>query len=189
MTIRTVSVLHALLLGFLAVGLTGCAAPGPRYQTSYRYEPPADAAGRACLEKIGQNQMQCQQRCSTEYQACLKIVEPQGQARYAEALMRYEVEMRRYNSELDRYQLYLSMSRGWPPRSGYGFYSPWPEPYYYPPPVPPAKPSLEQELGRLRQEKCEVDCGCQATYDEGFLSCGGKKISERKCIANCPQGK
>lgn len=183
------SVLRSLFLAFLAVGLLGCAAPGPRYQTSYRYEPPIDAVGRACLEKSGQKQAECRQRCTADYQACLKVVEPQGEARYAEALKRYEIEMHRYNGELSRYQIYLSMSRGWSPWGGYyGYYHPWPEPYY-PPPVPPAKPSLEQELGRLRQEKCEVDCGCQAIYDAGFLSCGGTRIPEQRCIANCPQGK
>jgi len=180
---------HTLLLGFLTVVLLGCAGPGPRYQTAYRYEPPTDAAGRVCLEKSGQKQAECQQRCTADYQACLKLIGPQAEERYAEALKRYETGMNRYRWELDRYQLYLSMGWGRYPWYGSGFYYPWPDPFYFPPPVPPAKPSRDQEFGRLRQEKCEVDCGCQAVYDAGFLSCGGKRIPEVKCIANCPQGK
>ncbi|MDD5241265.1 MAG: hypothetical protein PHG47_06025 [Sulfuricella sp.] len=180
---------RALLLGFLAVGLLGCVGPSPRYQTAYRYEPPTDAAAGACLEKCEHKLEDCQQRCKADYQACLKLIEPQVEGRYAEALKRYGTELDRYRWELDRYQLYMSMSWGWSPWYGHGYYRPWPEPYYYPPPAPPAKPSKDQEFSRLRQEKCDVDCGCQAIYDAGFLSCGGKKIPEVKCIANCPPAK
>lgn len=189
MKVGMAAVLRILFLALLAIGLAGCAAPSPRYQIAYRYEPPADAASRACLEKAGQKQSACLQHCKAEYQACLKLVEPQGEARYAAALKRYEAEMNRYRGELDRYQFYLFMSRGWSPWSGYGFYAPWPEPYYFPPPMAPAKPSRDQEFGRVRQEKCDVDCGCQVIYDADFLACGGKRIPEQRCIANCPQGK
>lgn len=184
-----VSARGILLLGLLAVGLSGCAAPGPRYQTAYRYEPPVEAAGRACLEKSEHQMAQCQQRCAADYQACLKRIEPQAEVRYAEALKRYRTEMDLYRRELARYQLYLSMSWGRYPWYGSGFYYPWPDPFYFPPPVPPAKPSQDQEFSRLRQERCEVNCGCQANYDAGFLTCGGKLFPEVKCIANCPPGK
>ncbi|MDO9188476.1 MAG: hypothetical protein Q7U24_01285, partial [Sulfurimicrobium sp.] len=64
-------------------------------------------------------------------------------------------------------------------------YSPFGMPYYSPP-FPPIKPSRNAVFERLRQERCDVDCGCQPVYDACFLSCGGKKIPETRCISNCP---
>ncbi|HEY9199510.1 MAG TPA: hypothetical protein VIR60_09090, partial [Gammaproteobacteria bacterium] len=63
----------------------------------------------------------------------------------------------------------------------HGFY----EPYYYPP-LPPQPPSYADELGKLRAAKCDRDCGCQPDYDSCFLSCGGSRITEQRCIVNCP---
>jgi hypothetical protein len=53
----------------------------------------------------------------------------------------------------------------------------------------PRKPSRDEEFNRLRMERCEVECGCQPIYDACFLVCGGKRIPEVKCIADCPEGK
>jgi hypothetical protein len=35
-------------------------------------------------------------------------------------------------------------------------------------------------------EKCDPGCGCQAAYDGCFVACGGKRIPEQRCVANCP---
>lgn len=169
----------------LMLALWGCAAT-PRYQTLYRYESPVDAAGQACVEKCGQKLAACQDRCKQVYQACLKDVEPLVDERYGEALKRYEDELERYRWELERcqLQLWLNWNRaslgygGWP-------YYPWPEPYCMPYPLP-RKPTRTGELAKLRQEKCEADCGCQPIHDTCFLACGGKKIPEERCVANCP---
>lgn len=180
--------LRGLILGVVAVGLASCASTSPRYQSAYRYEPPADSAGQACLEQCGQKMEMCQQRCTTNYQACLTGIAPLVESSYGEALKRYAVEMERYGLELERYQLYLSLSWHDPFWHGYGFYHPWPEPLYFPP-AAPKKPSREEAFDRLRKERCEVECGCQPIYDACFLACGGKRIPEVKCIANCPVGK
>lgn len=185
------SLFAALRLLFLLAAIAavaGCAAPSARYQSSYRYEPPTDSAGRACLEKCGQKLEDCRLRCTADYKACLGRIEPLVEGRYSEALKRYEAELDRYRLELDRYQLYLSLS--WHDSFWYGpgYYHPWPRPYYFPP-VAPKRPSRDEEFNRLRQEQCQEDCSCQPLYDACFLSCGGKRIVEEKCVANCPEGK
>lgn len=180
--------LRRFFLLALAAALVGCAAPSPRYQSAYRYEPPTDSAGRACLEKCGQKLEGCRQRCTADYKACLVRIEPLVEGRYNEALKRYEAELDRYRLELDRYQLYLSLS--WHDSFWYGpgFFHPWPGPYYFPP-VAPRRPSRDEAFSRLRQEQCQEDCSCQPLYDACFLTCGGKRIVEERCVANCPEGR
>lgn len=180
--------LRTLLPVIVAAVLVGCTSQSPRYQSTYRYELPTDAEGVACLEKCGQKMEACQQRCTANYQSCLKLIEPQVDERYREALTRYEAELERYRWELERYQLYLSMGWGYSPWYGYGNYYPWPEPYYSPP-IQPSKPLRDEEFKRLRQEKCELECGCQTISDVCILTCGGKRINEVRCVANCPEGK
>jgi len=181
--------LRTLFPVILLAVLTGCASQAPRYQTAYRYESPRDPAGLVCLEKCGQKIEACQQHCTANSQSCLKRIEPQADERYRDALKRYETELDRYRWELERYQLYLSMNWNYPPWYGYGNYYPWVAPPYFFPPMLPITPSRDEEFARLRQEQCSSDCGCQAIYDACFLSCGGQKISEVRCIANCPEGK
>lgn len=180
--------LRALILSIVIVGLAGCAGPSPRYQSVYRYESPADSAGQACLEKCGQKMEACQQSCSEDYQACLSGIDPLVEGRYSESLKRYAAELDRYRWELERYRLYLSLSWHDSFWHGHGFYHPWPGPFYFPP-MAPKTPSRDEELSRLKKEKCEVECNCQSIYDTCFFACGGKLIPEVKCIADCPEGK
>lgn len=178
--------LRALILTALIAGLSACASP-PRYQTIYRYQPPADPAGLACLDKCTRKMETCQTQCQENYQACLKTIEPKKvDERHGEALKRYAAELDRYRLELYQYRLSLSLSWGHYPWYGHGFYHPWPEPYYFPP-TPPSRPSRDEEYNRLKKEQCEADCGCQPAYDTCFLACGGTRIPEERCIANCPQ--
>jgi len=185
-----ISTLRSMLLLAAAVFLAGCAGLEPRYQTLYRYEPPVlGAESRACLEKCEHKLAGCQQQCSTKYQACLGSIEPLVEKRHAEALQRYATELDTYGAALRHYQLNLSMTWGYDPFwFGPHYYYPWPGPYYIPP-VPPRSPSHEEIAKQVREEKCEPECGCQSGYDACFLSCGGKKIPEVRCIANCPAEK
>ena len=180
--------LRRMTLLVAAAVLAGCATP--RYQTVYRYEPPSDATGRACLESCEKKLAGCQQHCTADYQACLKRLEPLVEERYNEHLKRYADELNSYRLELRHYELSLSLSWGYDP-FWYGpwpYYHPWPAFYNFPP-EPPEKPSREAAFNQLRKEKCEADCGCLPLYDACFLTCGGKKIPEVKCIANCPEVK
>jgi len=169
----------------IALILSGCASP--RYQTLYRYDPPADAVGRACLARCEPKLAECKADCKTAYEACVKRVGPEIDARYDEALRRFDDEYRRYRQEWINFNFHYSF--GWGHFSpGYGFYDPWHDPFFHQP-TPPNPPSREQIQARVHKEKCPADCGCQQPYDACFLTCGGKKIPETKCIANCPQGK
>ena len=185
------NVARLVLLLALGAGLWGCA--GPRYQTFYRYEPPTDAAAHNCLAHCEQTQKACMDRCANNYAACVRMIEPEAQSRYDDALKRYEGEWSQYQRDLDRYQ--LSISVGWGYGGGWygaGWYDPWwpyggYQPYYYPP-EPPQRPSYAEELGKLSAELCDRDCGCQPSYDACFLGCGGSMVPETRCIANCPAG-
>ncbi len=166
------------LLAFLA------ACVGPRYQTAYRYEPPIDAIGRACLQQCEPKLAACQTQCQEKYQACVKSVEPQIDAHFEQSLQQYQRDFQFYQYAFDQYQRRFS----WHYYNADPRYGAWP--YYYGlessfPPLPPLKPSRERIAAQLVQQHCDRDCGCQSIYDACFLGCGGKKIPEVKCIANC----
>ncbi len=132
--------LRALTLLILTLGLAACAS-GPRYQSTYRYEPPTDAAGRACLEECEHQMTACRDQCATKTQACLKDLEPLVDERYNAAMNRYGIALDCYRQELVQYELYLSMSWGYPSpwwHPGMWPYASFAMPYYFPP-SPPAK--------------------------------------------------
>lgn len=179
-------------LCLLAAAFMLCACASPRYQTVYRYEAPVGADAQACLQNCETKLGSCKSACQQRYQACLKDIEPLVDTRHGEAQKRYENELDRYRSDLQHYQLQLSLGWGYSYSSiwydPWPFYHPFPDPHF-PPPIAPRKPTREDSFNRVRQERCEGDCGCQPIYDACFLSCGGKLIPEVKCIANCPKEK
>ncbi len=79
-------------------GLAGCAIP--QYQTAYRYEPPANAQGSACVQACEQKKQGCQGDCQTRYLACQKDIEPLVEDGYKQALKLYEQDLRDYSLEL-----------------------------------------------------------------------------------------
>jgi hypothetical protein len=185
----------------LAGSLTGCAVFSPRYQITYRYEPPTDPAAVVCLEKCTQKLETCQKNCTSTYQACLKRIEPLVEERYKKSVERYEDELAAYQQRINsRYPGWGRATFGWGRSAwgwgGYPWGSPWgwggpyyglgySYPYFYTPP-PPTRPDRRREFDRVRKAECEVECGCQSVQDACFLGCGGKKIIEERCIANCP---
>ncbi|MCX7184105.1 MAG: hypothetical protein NTW90_02495 [Nitrosospira sp.] len=194
--------LRAIILTILTAALFGCASFEPRYQITHRYEPPTDPAGIACLGNCTQQLAACQQSCTSTYQACLQRIEPLAEQRYDEAVKRFESESSSYRQQLNGSRFYQSLGWGrsawgwggspwgWGPGWGWGG-SPWygmgySSPYFYSP-APPIRPDRRREYDRLRYEQCEVECGCQSVQDACFLSCGGKKTVEERCIANCPK--
>lgn len=171
--------LQNLMVLLLAGWLGGCATP--RYQTVYRLEPPADAAGQACVEQCTGQLSACQTQCAQTYQACVQSVQPLVQERHLKALERYEAELDRYAADLRAYEMHLWLN--W--RHGPWWYTPWPGPLWYPYP-PPRKPSREAVREALIKERCIEDCGCLTRHEACFLACGGRKIAEERCVANCP---
>ena len=171
-----------ILLGVLG----GCATPV--YQTNVHLIPPADAAGRACLQDCESRKTACQADCQARYQACAKALEPQVEASYVEALQQYELDLRHYAAELRHYELQLHF--GWMhshPYYGFYWWDPWP---YFPPPYsPPSMPTREGVRAHLVKANCQDDCGCLPAYDTCFVGCGGQRLTETVCVKNCPPPK
>ncbi|MEW5966855.1 MAG: hypothetical protein AB1720_07665 [Pseudomonadota bacterium] len=167
----------------LAAAFAGCATP--QYQTTVRVVPPTDAAGRACVQDCEKTLAACQTGCRARYETCAQSVEPQVEARYVEALKRYEAELQQYAAALRQYEMQLRFE--W--MHGYPYYWPygwgmWPA---FPPPYrEPKQPTREGVRAQLVKETCQDDCGCLPAFDACFVGCGGQRISETRCIRNCP---
>ena len=182
-----------LAIGVAVVALTGCATP--RYETVHRYEPPVSEEGRACVASCEATRTQCRSDCQAAWAQCTAEVEPQVESHYAQALAEYADELRLYRMDLDRYEWELWL--GWHHNYSGFWYSPWPGPWYaspwpgyYPPSAPPpGPPSREAVRAKLHKEQCRDDCGCEGQYDACFTACGGKRVTETRCTANCPQEK
>jgi len=181
--------LRLLLMTGATLLLAACATP--RYETVTRYEPPADAAGAACLRGCQAALDACRGDCQAAWQACAAGLEPQVDERYAQALKAYADELRLYRRELDRYEWDVWL--GW----GHGYsglwYSPWsyyPWPGNIPSPVSPGDPPTKEAVrDSLRKGQCKDDCGCQPRYEACYQGCGGRVVTETRCVANCPAGK
>jgi len=166
--------------------MAGCATP--RYQTTVRLIPPEDPQGRACVQECETRKTACQTDCQTRYQACAKALEPQVEARYAEALKRYELELKQYAADLRHYEMQLRFE--WLHRYPYGYpywWDPWPSfPPLYREPVMPTRDGVRAQLVK---SNCQEDCGCLPAYDACFVGCGGQRVSETVCVKNCPPEK
>ena len=175
-----------LILAVAAVALAGCATP--RFQASYRYEPPMGVEGQTCVKGCDQALVVCRADCQSAWKSCTAQVEAQVEERYAQALEAYAADLSRYHRELELYEWNLWLGWG----QGYGglWYAPWsyrPWLGYYPRPDPPAEqPSRESVRAGLHKAQCNDDCGCQLKYDDCYLGCGGRMIPETRCVADCP---
>lgn len=181
---------RTMLAGALAL-LAGCATP--QYQTTVRFVPPADAAGRACVEGCEAKKAACQAGCQARFAACAKGLDAQVDSAYADALKQYEAELKRYADALRRYEMdlrfdwFYAWPYAYPYRHPYVF-GPWPRPSY-PLPREPAMPTREDVRAQLEKTRCQADCGCLPAYDACYTGCGGQRISETVCVKNCPPEK
>ena len=173
----------------VATFLAGCATP--RYETTFRYEPPASAEAQACIKGCEAALNTCRTDCQATWQACTERVEPQVDEHYAKALKEYADDLRYYSRVLEHYQWDVWMDWNFGYRGVW--YSPWPYrpwPSYTPVPIAPGDPpSKEAVRDSLRKSQCKDDCGCQPKYDACFQGCGGKVVTETRCVADCPPGK
>jgi hypothetical protein len=187
--------LSALPLHFAAPALlafiAGCATP--QYQTTVRLIPPTDAPGRACVQACEAKKTECQADCQTRYQACVKDIEPEVEARYTEALKHYETDLRQYAMALRNYEMQLRFEwlNSYPYYPYYHPYwwDPWPRPYFPPPGPEPVMPTRAGVRAQLEKTNCQADCGCLPAYDACFVGCGGQRQTETICTKNCPPAK
>lgn len=185
---RLPSLAPSLAAAVIFALVAGCATP--QYQTTIRLIPPADAQGRACVQRCDTTRAACQSDCQARYQACTKALAPQVEARYAEALRQYELDLKRYAAALRRYEMELRFQ--WMNAYPFGYpywWDPWPMPSYPFPYPEPVMPTREGVRAKLEKTQCQADCGCLPAWDTCFVGCGGQRVSETVCVRNCPPGK
>lgn len=197
--------MRGIFLVLLTLLFVGC---GPRYVIKNEYIPPHSGVSQNCLNSCSMIRQSCQDQCQRNYQYCLddayskaKAVEVNEQRAYDAAYMRYQMDYGLYQmqmqhwqrdyydysrdlsyyqsrcerdkdqgacqrrDELRRYMNRLSHER---PR----------EPYI------PVRPTFEQILVN-QQSFCTTNCGCEQSYDNCFVGCGGQVIPHKICVENC----
>ena len=176
------------LLLLFAAALAGCASP--QYETRARLVLPADPAGLACVSGCAAQKASCQSACRTRYDACARAVEPEVESRYADALAQYENDLRAYAAALRHYA--LQMHFGWLDagavhRRHHPFWwDPFPAPRFPLAVREPVAPTREAVRATLLAARCQADCGCLPAYDDCAVGCGGRRLLETVCVANCP---
>jgi len=184
--------MRQITLSFICVAvmlLQGCATP--HFETTQRYEPPSGEAGQACVLACNTALDTCQSECAVAWQACTVQVEPQVDEAYGQALQAYAQDLKDYRYMLERYQWNAWMD--WDFAWHGGVYSPWhrfPWPAYAPLPVSPGDPPTKDAVRNgLLKSQCKDDCGCQPNYVACFKDCGGRVVTETRCVADCPEAK
>jgi hypothetical protein len=192
-----------LTIGIL-VWFSGC---GPRYVIKNQYIPPA-TNNAVCLNRCSSMRQACQDQCQRQYQYCLddaymkaKAVEIDEVRAYDFAYSRYVMDMshfrmhmhaweRDYNElsrDLSHYQSQCERDKdarackqrdALRNRLSHLKHSRPMEP------LMPMRPSFEQILVH-QQSFCTNDCGCDQTYDNCFVGCGGVVIPHKICVDNC----
>jgi len=193
-----------LLLGILLL-FTGC---GPRYVIKNQYIPPIAGVSKGCLDNCSSIRNSCQDQCQRRYQYCLddaygkaKAVEQDEIRAYDMAYSRYMMDFSRFQSSMHMWERdYYDYSRDFNhfqlqcerQKDNYSCHKrdelanhlkymkrdkprePW----------MPAKPSFEQILVN-QQSFCSTNCGCEQSYDNCFVGCGGQVIPHKICVENC----
>ncbi|QIR75469.1 hypothetical protein FA592_04220 [Sulfurospirillum diekertiae] len=194
-----------LILIGIAFLLAGC---GPRYVIKNEYIPPASALSQTCLNNCSHIRQGCQNQCQQNYQYCLddayakaKAVEVSEQRAYEIAYSRYQMDYTEYQFALQRWQRdYYDYSRDLShyqsqcerDKDGYACKK-RDELHHYlnrlshdrpREPWVPVRPTFEQILVN-QQSFCTTNCGCELSYDNCFVGCGGQVIPHKICVENC----
>ena len=176
-----------LLLTILVLG--GCA---PKYRTTYTYIEPQDPQVKSCIESCEAKRAACRETCAAAFQKCKVKADAIGKKNYERKLQQYYHDLELYTARLRRYQLERDLFYG----SGfcYGGYGcgPFYRPIFWEPSPAltlrrPVKPNLQEEIMQAELKECRIDCGCQQKFDDCFQGCGGKIVTQKICIKNCPK--
>lgn len=194
-----------LCLFVMVLLFAGC---GPRYVIKNQYIPPASSLSQNCLNQCSLIRQSCQDQCQRNYQYCLddayakaKAVEVDELRAYDRAYMSYRMDYMQYEHALHRWQRdYHDYSRdlsyyqnqcernkdphACKKRDDLRHYmnrlsrerprEPW----------VPVRPTFEQILVN-QQSFCTTNCGCEQSYDNCFVGCGGQVIPHKICVENC----
>jgi hypothetical protein len=196
-----------ILLAITALLLTACS---PKYEIKTHYTPPTDKEGRVCIQNCEVKRETCQSHCNQKQNQCLsqtkeevKKTFPLIMDEYGDIMHQYEAQMNRYDGEIaswdrkytrleQQFQTYRGMCNTAKNKNSYECRRTAEvdnelhsikaiEPT---PPPRPNKPSLFQEIKKA-QKACSNKCGCQKSYENCFVSCGGKLTYEKFCVENC----
>jgi len=197
--------MYGFLILLSALLFSGC---GPRYVIKNQYIPPTQTNSQKCLNQCAQARGACQAQCQQRYQYCLddaygkaKAVEQEELRAYDMAYMRYQMDFTQFRHRLhtwerdyhdygrdlshfqsrcerekdaysckrrDELRNHLNRMKRDRPRE------PW----------VPVRPSFEDILVN-QQSFCTTNCGCEQTYDNCFVGCGGTVIPHKICVENC----
>ena len=197
--------MYGFLMLLMALLLSGC---GPRYVIKNQYIPPTQVNSQKCLDTCALSRQACQAQCQQRYQYCLDDAYAKAKAVEVDEMRAYDMAYARYMMDLSHFQMRM---REWD-RDYYDYSRDLShfqnrcerekDPYacrkrdelrnylnrmkHDRPREPwvPVRPTFEQILVN-QQSFCTTNCGCEQTYDNCFVGCGGTVIPHKICVENC----
>ncbi len=182
-----------LLLSVVLLVFTACS---PKYRTTYSYVAPPSPQAQHCIKTCQEKLDTCQKVCKANFEICKQKAEKIAKENYEKKLQQYYRDLENYTNQIQQYELErdLFFYDGFCCPRRYGFYRPFggrlfwgPPPGYYYTLKKPVKPNLQQEILNAQMKHCRIDCGCHDSYDKCYEGCGGKVITKKVCIQNCPK--
>ena len=192
--------MKSLLLLFSLLFLSACS---PKYKIVKEYHPPVAAQSsdaQVCLGLCDSKRTACKSDCEAVFSSCQVKAHRIANQRYAKKMQQYTGQLENYVDAVQRdrfeMQFYSMGYYGYPfyrPGFAYGPYGGYANRLFWYDPIPvynytrqPRKPSLAQEKLKAEAEFCNLDCGCTQKFDDCYIGCGGKVLSKKLCIENCP---
>ncbi len=176
-----------------ALFFLGCS---PKYKTVSEYVSPPTEEGKECLSECQKQYGSCKEICEANFEICKVKAAKVAKENYDKKMHEYVIlleqyvdQMRMYDLERDLYYFggYYGYGYGY---GNFGYYNPYQMFWAYPStlyrPLPPIKPSLNQEIKLAEKQMCQVDC-CTKTFDECYVRCGGVIKDKEVCVKNCPK--
>ena len=179
----------------LVLGIVFFTACTPKYKIIHTYSAPQSEGAKACVATCQEKLATCKALCKANFDVCKIKAEQIGKRRYNEKLKSYYQALENYANQVQQYNMdreFYFYNDFYYYGGPYGYRGPFGPYWTWGPPTPmytlrkPVKPNLEQEIQLAQMQHCQIDCKCQNSYEQCFQSCGGKVISKKVCIENCP---
>ena len=192
------NIMKYILIALTMLFFIGCS---PKYRAVNEYIAPVSETGKVQLNDCQKTFSTCKEICKANFDICKVKAEKAAHESYDKKMIRYQAMLEQYANDMEMYELELDLMYFDGFGLGYGYggfgygygrygYSPFggmmmgPRPLFRP--HKPRKPSLEAEIREAEMSICQIDCGCTKSYDNCFLSVGGKINTKQVCIENCP---
>jgi len=181
---------RSLVVSAAIVTIAGCAS-SPQYESSKTYVDPPSAAGKQCVVQSKIARVRCEREMNATRTACIQQARVDAQPRFAQASERYRQQLSQYKlcaqrSEKERADRLAACARLQPNSDAYrandclnvSFSSSIASHCNY-----PAREPRIDDFVDLSQ--CPSSERCEQEYDGWFAECGGRIVSEQRCINNC----